>query len=302
MTDREETKLSMYVAVRDFNTINATALNALPSYSTFTGQFNTLVDQIQTIRAQQETDRTGIAGSKAELRKALISQAVDIARKIVAFAQVSGNTTLKAEVDYTQSDLQNAADTILKDRCEIIRQRAAANQAAIAPYGVTAAMVTALQTQITTFLTAIPKPKAALSDRKLVTAKLKTLFDQGDVLLKTKLDALVETVRISNVDLYNGYRNSRALINEHGTQKLAVRVSVTDKATGMPLAMVVCTIAGKKKTKVTTEKGKFQVKNLAAGAYNFSFSKNGYLPTSVLVNVNIGETSEVAVVMEAIGS
>lgn len=289
----------MFVAVRDFTIANATALTELPAIAEFVDQFNEIVTQIQSTSTQHQIDTTGLAVSKAVVKEELITRALTISRNLVAYARVVGNDTLKAEIDFTLSEMRKAPDLVLKENCEVICMRATANLEETETYNITEAMITDLQTQITAFSTVMSTPKSAIVERKAKTDKLKVLFNQGDAILKNKIDAIIEMTRIINPDFYNSYRRVRTMRNEFGTHKLALKVNVTDNL-GAPVANVVVTLDGTRKTRKTTEKGSFQVDLMQAGVYTFHFSKSGYKPVTAIVNVNDGETTKVNVVMEKV--
>ena len=54
--------------------------------------------------------------------------------------------TVVGEVWMGKSDLEKCADTILRDKCQVIYTKANANLTALSGYGITAAVLTALQT------------------------------------------------------------------------------------------------------------------------------------------------------------
>src|SRR6476660_2153955 len=117
MTDRQEIKLSMFIAVRNFINDNITELDRLPGLLTFSEQFSSLVDEVKSIRFKQRTKRKGISLSKAEIKNELIFQAYNMSRKLVAYAQLVGNSALKSEVGYSHSHLRNASASVLQDCC-----------------------------------------------------------------------------------------------------------------------------------------------------------------------------------------
>jgi hypothetical protein len=204
MKATQERKLSMYYEVKDFLTANAMVVNTLPNFAGFNTQFNGYVSQIETLRKQQEADKTGIAKNKDLLKEDLIAKAADVARKVGAYAAVVNNTVLAAEVGYSKSDFRKCADTILRDRAQVVYDRANANVANLAAYGVTAAVLTALQTAITTYAGYFAKPKLGISDKKLATDSLADVFALADGVLTDKMDKLVEVVRNSQAVFYAG--------------------------------------------------------------------------------------------------
>jgi hypothetical protein len=313
MTSLQESRLSMFMAVRDFLTANATITATLPNYAGYFTAVQNGITSIQTIREQQEFDKTGITENKNQLKVTLVAQAIDISRKVVAYATVVNNTVLLEEVRYSESDLKRSPDTILKDRCQVIYDRANANVAALATYGVTAAILTNLQTAITNYNAAIPKPRLGINDKKQATIQLSNLLDTVDSNLY-KIDTLVEIVRTSQLNFYNSYKNTRKIVST-GVGSLALRGTAIDIQSGDPVTNATFTFSqngGTSKAasasasgngnghivKKTAAKGNFNIKSMPEGNYSVTVTKPGYKDKVVTVSVTDGELCDLEVEME----
>jgi hypothetical protein len=309
MTSEQESRFSMQLVARDFLTANATITATLPNYAGFFTAVTTGITQIQSIREQQEFDKTGIALNKTQLKTNLIALAIDVSRKVVAYATIVNNTVLLKEVKYTESELKKSADTILKDRCQVIYDRANANLAALATYGVTAVILTNLLNTLNSYNTSIPKPRLGIADKKLATEQLAILLKSVDDNF-AKIDALVEIVRVTQANFYSEYKNARKVV-ETGVGSLSVKGKITDSVSGVGLkgatitfavdasaktAMAVSYLAIK--VKKSAEMGGFNIKSLSEGSYNVTISKPGYNDAVVTVYVTNGELSVVDVQLE----
>jgi hypothetical protein len=309
MTSEQESRFSMQLVARDFLTANATITATLPSYAGFFTAVTTGITQIQSIREQQEFDKTGIAVNKTQLKTNLIALSIDVSRKVVAYATIVNNAVLLKEVKYTESELKKSADTILKDRCQVIYDRANANLAALATYGVTAAILTNLLNALNSYNTSIPKPRLGIADKKLATEQLAILLKSVDDNL-AKIDALVEIVRVTQANFYSEYKNARKVV-ETGVGSLSVKGKITDSVSGVGLKGATITFtadAGTKTTKAgsdlatkvkkSADMGGFNIKSLSEGSYNVTISKPGYKDAVVTVYVTNGELSVVDVQLE----
>jgi len=310
MTSKQESKLSMFLAVKDYLTANATIVSALPNYSGYSTTFQNSITGIQTYAEQQMFDKTGISASKKQLRSTLVALAVDTSRKLTAYAKFANNQVLLKETKFTESDLKSGADTALRDYAQGIYDRAQTNLTALATYGVTAATQTALQSAITAFVASIPKPRLGITDKKQSTIQLANNFDAADMALEN-IDIIIEMVRVTQANFYNGYKTARKII-ETGTNSLSLKGFVTDAATGEPLKGVTINFcpecveptqkaaangmsAAKEEvvlTKRTAEKGGFNIKSLPEGVYRVTIKKNGYQEQVVTVAVTDGEMGD----------
>jgi hypothetical protein len=307
MTNKQESKYSMELALRDFLNQNATITATLPNFGTLFPTFTGNINQIQIIREQQETDKTGIAVNKDLLRADLVAKALDISRKTEAYAKMTNNAVLTREVHYSETDLKKAADTILKDRALLIYDKANANLAALATYGITAAILATLKSAIDLFNASIPKPRLGITEKKQATDQLDKLFKANDAILET-FDTIVEVVRLTQPVFYAAYKNNRKVV-ETGTGSLSVKGLITDATTGAPLKGVsvsfsldgaavkakAATNAKPDLVKKTAEKGGFNIKTLTAGIYVVTIKKNGYADQVTTVAVSDGEMSELNV-------
>ncbi len=165
MNNYQESKLSMYLVARDYMTANATILTPLPNFATNQTEFQNAITQIQTSGELQNFDKTGIAGSKNQLKQTLVTLAADSSRKLTAYAKFTNNQTLLSENHYSESDLKRRADTNLRDAAQGIYDRAQPIIASLATYGITAATQTALLNAINAFNTAIPKPRLGITEK-----------------------------------------------------------------------------------------------------------------------------------------
>ena len=307
MTSGQESRFSMHLVARDFLTANATITTPLPNYAGFFTAIQNGITQIQNIREQQEFDKTGIAANKTLLKTNLIALAIDVSRKVCAYATLTNNLILLKEVKYTESELKKSADTILKDRCQVIYDRANTNLAALSTYGITAATLTSLLNAITAYNTSIPKPRLGIADKKIATEQLASLLKTVDDNI-SKIDALVEIIRTNQPAFYSEYKTARKIV-ETGIGSLSAKGKITDSASGVGLKGATITFsadAGNKSLKATSapivkktaDLGGFNVKTLAEGAYNVTISKPGYKDAVVTVYVTNGELSVVDVALE----
>ena len=310
MTSGQESRFSMQLVVRDYLVANAAITATLPNYAGFFSGVSAGIVQIQTIRAQQEADKKGIATSKSQLKANLIVLAMDVSRKLVAYATIVNNTELLQEVNYAESELKVCADTILKDRCQVIYDRANANVAALATYGVTAAINTNLLTALNAYNVAIPKPRLGITDKKRATEQLALVLKEVDDNL-AKIDVLVEIVKVSQPTFYSKYKTARKII-ETGVGTLSVKGKITDAESGKGLkgakvsfaadasGAIVNATKGAAKEKKSADKGGFNIKSLAEGSYTVTISKPGYKDAVVTVYVTDGALSVVDGALEKV--
>ena len=309
MTSKQESKYSMKLAVRDFLNKNATVTATLPGYGTLFALYLANIAQIQVIREQQEIDKSGIKDNKDLLRVDLVTKAYDVGKKTEVYAKMNNNAILAKEVHYSETELNKAADSKLKDKALLIYDRANANLAALATYGITAAVLTALKNAIDLFNAAIPSTRTGKTETKTATDQLAKLFKSDDELL-AKFDLLVEIIRVSQPVFYSAYKDNRKVI-ETGTSSLALTATITNKETGEGEKGVKVTFvsqngalkstsvkAEKPIVKITAAKGIFKIKTMADGTYTATIHKSGFKEQIVTVTIAQGEMTELIIELE----
>lgn len=308
MTNKQEATEKMSLAAVSFLLANPTITAGLPNFTTYFTVIQTTNTQIQAAELQQENDRSGDTLAKQVARTTLITQAMDVSRRVVAYATNVSNNTLLELVNYTESDLKRSSDTKLISSCQVIRDNANANVAALGTYGVTAAIVTALQTAITNFSATLPKVRVDTTDRGEATKLLATLFK---TLLANwaKIDTLVEMVRTAQPNFYTEYQLVRKVI-VLGTGNLALKVQANDAQNGVGLANVTLTLTPANTTlraasttqtnivKKTAKGGGANYKGIADGEYTVVAKKPGFKDVATSVSVVNGELTLLEIQME----
>ena len=300
----QRSELGMGMTVRDYLPLYPAITAPLPTVAANITILQTTILQIQAIAELQDFEKTGIAETKRQLKDALVALADDGSRKLTAYAKFTGNTVLLKEIKISETELKRQADADLKTKAQEIYDRAQANVAALATYGITAASQTALLNAINAFNAAIPKPRLGIDERKQATQQLVVLFDTMNTTL-VNIDTAVAIVKNAQPVFYKGYITARKVIRT-GSKTVSVKGLVTDAATGEPIKGVTVTFAldggtpmaarsakagahTAAVTKKTAEKGGLQVKSLPTGTYIVTLRKAGYADEVVTIYVNDGE-------------
>ena len=299
MKSRQDSKLSMYLATRDFLTKNAAVVNPLPNYSGYYDAFMAAIAKITADSEQQKFDKSGNKTFKLQQKNALVVLTVDTARRLQLYALQINNPLLRSETRYTESTLRNSSDNALQREAHGVWSRAQENLEALAPYGITAATQEALLNAANGYQEVIPKPRIGTSETHQMTLQLTVGFAAADSALEN-IDGMVEIVRIAQADFYNGYRSVRKTIHT-GHTLMAVKGRVTDAADGQPLKNVLLSFAptgnGRKLqmaqltrplVKKTAKKGGFNVKILPAGSYSVNIQRSGYAEQTATLAVTEG--------------
>lgn len=307
MTTKQETKLNMYLAVRDYLIPNESITKDLPNFAANATRQKETILNIQAFAEKQKFDKKGLAKLKKELREKLITLSIDNSRKITAFAKFSNNILLQNDVKFTSSNFSKMTDTGLKDYAQIVYDKAEANVDALPSYGITAETQKTMLETLTAYNESISKPRVGIAERSQATKQLASLFDTADTILRN-MDLAVEIIRIPQKNFYDGYKTARKTI-ETSSAYLTLKALATERQTGLPVKGAIFTFKASAKmdgfasvngeiVKKTAEKGRFHVKNMPAGIYQVSVRKPGYADKTETVIVADGEMTDLRVELE----
>ncbi|MDD2285652.1 MAG: carboxypeptidase-like regulatory domain-containing protein [Paludibacter sp.] len=310
MNINQEDKFSMYYVVK----------NTCEKYQTtwttnavFAATYNLWVAKIPLIeqnRDAQTLETTGITTDKTAKRNSMTEKTLFMINRLQSYANVVNNPELLESIKYSASDLKKSRDTDVIGICNNVLAKASANAAAIATYGVTAAMITELQTAITAYSATLAKPKAAKSQTKTATENLTKLFKEADELLVKRMDLDIELFKTSKPDFYSQYKTARIIIPTGGGAT-SVLGSVSLAGSGEPLKGVSFTFVAENNgmmkaastetvkpiVKKSADKGKFRA-SLPENTYRVIIEKIGFKSQEVTITVANGESTNLNIELE----
>lgn len=216
MNTRQKNKLNMFHATEEICDLNTATWTPITAYGAAFVLFQGKVRDIESLQVKQEADLKGIKENKDNKKSSMISKTLSVSKPMIAFANVTNNPQLRQEVDYSETDLFKSADSDLEARCKLIHQKADANSAALVGYGVTALMITGLDTAITDFHEVISGPRSAEAVKKQQTAEIEVLIKETDQILKGQLDPLMVLFESSAPEFYGAYKNARIIVDLGG--------------------------------------------------------------------------------------
>jgi hypothetical protein len=297
MNSKQSSIYAMQRRVYDLLKKNLALLSELPMFTSLFGKYETLLNQIWALSEQQEKDISGLKQQKETLKADLIKKALDVSRRVVAYATLAGNEVLSKEAYYTETGLQHSTNELVVTSCSVIYSAAVNNAAALVEYGVTADTLTALKAAIDGFKGIMDTPKKGYIEKKQTTDQLAQLLEDEASLLG-KIDLLVDMQKNTHPEFYAEYYDTRKVVYYSGT--LAAKCQVTDAVSGEGLSGVNVSFAIEgvvKLEKITADGGGFIVKTLDDGTYTVTASRFDYVSQTLTVNVLADELCVINIAM-----
>ena len=210
---KQTAKLDMYRATEKHINDNAAIVASNAAFQTALNKFKSNIAAITETAQQKSGALTGITTDKNNLKQTLCTLAANIAGVVFAYASANSNNTLKAEMNLPVTTLMRTRDNALAPRCQNIHDKAVANRVALEDFGITASMLSDLQTAINSYSSETMKPRAAISGRKTINTNLNALFKENDRILNDQLDKLIELFRPENPDFVQTYESTRIIVD-----------------------------------------------------------------------------------------
>lgn len=303
MKTENSNRVNMINANITFCDANTAATAGIPSFATVLGSVKSKMVLINSLNQIAEGTTKGVTLDTNVLRKEMTALALKCANATLAYANSIHNNTLAALVNYSETKLNSLKKEEVDDVCEAIHDATDANIAGASNFGVTPTDVTDLQAAIDLYRTASQNPRQAIitksQAKKNVTNMIREVIDD---LLLAQLDKMVNTLKTSNRDFFDGYKQSREII-DLGKTTAKVRGTVLDEndAPVKGVKFVISetgtgNIIGETQTDV---KGKYGITKLPVGNFDFEWSKSGYKTvTEENVHISAGKDLRRKIVME----
>ena len=286
MKQNLENKLSMYDTVMLVLLANAAIVALRPALLAAQTALKGIILAIRAADQKQQSAITGVTQDKAVLRLLLVDQVFSVASALKAFAAFGDNNTLFEAANFSVTDLRRLSDEILPQTAQNIHDLANTNIASLADYGVTAAVLTALQTSIDDYKDIISNPRKAISERKTQTDLLPELFKESDDLMHRQMDPITKTLLATEPVFVSDYFNARITVNA-GVHHTSLEGTVTVKDFGDLIVGAMVKIVELDRDDSTGVDGKYIIQEFKSGIYNVTVVADSYVPVKI-PNVEIG--------------
>ncbi len=284
---------------------NTAATAGIPSFVIVLGSVKSKMVLINSLNQIGEGGTTGVTLDTNVLRSEMTARAFKCANATLAYANSTNNNTLAALVNYSETKLNSLKKEVVDDVCEAIHDATDANIAGATNFGVNATDVTDLQTAIDLYRTASQNPRQAIISKsqakKKVTRMIREVLDD---LLVAQLDKMVNTLKLTNKDFFDAYKQSREII-DLGSTSAKVRGTVLDindaPVKGVEFVIRETGTLTKVAETETDIKGKYGVSKLPVGDFDFEWSKDGYKTvTEENVHISAGKDLRRKIVMRSV--
>ena len=211
MEDNLENTLGMYQKVQATLLIHAAETAAIPAVAVLGTQLDTRVNAILGLASKADTDITGYTVDKQVKRSNLKTKVLKLSGGIVAHTALTDDFKTNEKCDATPSQIDYMRDNDFYTYAKLVINEVTPIMAALTPYGIVAADLTAANTSANIYLIAIQSPQVQINERSSSKKALNILFAETTSLLNNKLDKLMGIFITTNPNLYDAYMGARAI-------------------------------------------------------------------------------------------
>lgn len=307
MTKDQDIKIISASTTKDFLNQNIAIVNTLPNGASNLALLNSTHSAILIEAKIQESSKKGYTDSVNSLKKNLVFEASDTARKMITFAKFTHNLILLAEIRQAKDKLGNGSKVDIIKNAQLIYDKVQSNIASLPSYNINATTQTTLSASISAFTAAFGKIGIRRTEGVQSTERLKQLFKTLSTTLSAISDA-VEIVRTSKPDFYKGFKSSKKTPTKSTSKPMLKGVAVDvngNTIKGILIEMFLLDSEGNpiqdKKTNIkrtTGKKGGFKVQNTSDGTYIAKLKNLKYAEEQVKISLAKGQVVKLKVVMK----
>ncbi len=211
MTNHESNKLAMYQSVISLLKANQARTVSVQALSAAVAEFEELAERIAAKDLERGDKMAGIMAQRAASQDDVIERTVAVGSALTALAHSRTDVALKERARVRFSMLRVLRPPELEEKAKAVLALAKDNKEALAPFGVTDAVLKGLQDAVAAFHRSAEAVGAGVAGRVGARQTLSELFDQTDQLLRDGLDGMVQMLRRGDRQLYDEYQAARVI-------------------------------------------------------------------------------------------
>lgn len=216
MTLREINRQRMFTALLFcLKNVPGAVLLLLPVLSILTDAFEALINAMLAAEQVQGTVTEGVGATKAEKKLVLFKTASSIGKGLLSYANGAGDTTLSGLITSMLKDLDKIADATFVMQCNTIHEQGVAKVASLAPWGISATVLTAFDLAIEDYSNQGDTLRNKVIQRANATSTIAALHKEATSLLKKQVDTAVGALpdNTTTHDFITEYSRSRVIID-----------------------------------------------------------------------------------------
>ena len=280
-TKKVNARLRATQAVLELLNLNAVITGVIPALTTLIAELATSIDVVLNTENLLTIGHKQITADKNALKKQMAKLTANLYNVYQLYRKQNSIGLLDLDMTINSSTLAKLRDNTFVEKVTVITQAVNTDIASIGTYGITAANVTAITSQIPIFETFCNNIKLAIASKKNQNTFINQQINQTYEILEA-IDVLIETLRPSEPSFVGYYFNARIIHEEPSPIKNGtISGSIVDSFAKLPLTQLKISLLELGLSTKTNKLGLFEFKNIPSGTYTAKTESKIYLPKEI---------------------
>ena len=202
----------MFIGTQEFLDNKTTTWSPIKRIVVYKNDLDEVIERISS-KSEEASSLIGVSGRKETLKNLIAIKDSSLSGSLQAFAHDKGDSDLAAKVEASKSDIIRMKEEELGSFIKVLVDTANQNIKALADFGVSKEILTEIKTSMEEYKKLIGKPRSILNTKYVALDAVDQLFDEGNAILKNKMDNMMLMFRESNPEFYNGYERARTIVD-----------------------------------------------------------------------------------------
>ena len=273
-------------------TSSATIIATYPPFLTQSSAFIIDLAYLNSLTPGKNADASGVTDGKTEDKLAIAVSLSQVCQKTKAYAIVTGNTMLKAQMQASKSSILKMKDSDIMGYVTTIVNLITPLLALplFTPYGITAAYLATITTASVSYNGLIGQASVDESGNAIANDNIDTQIKKMQ-LEKDTMDLLLSGFLPTYPDFIAGFKLNSKTINI-GVHHNGVKGLITDSITGVGVGDAVVEMVGTEKITIGDLLGNYSITIVPPKLYTITVTAIGYVTQSKVVKIIRGQIIE----------
>jgi len=295
LTLRQSQEFNRFQKLLGFFTSNSTIIATFTPFQVEVTKYMMNFQSLNALVPDKDVVTTGITSGKDMLKQKIADALALVCKKTKSYAMLNNLPQLAATANSRADKIVRMKDSDILGFATSIQTAITAVLAdpAFAPYNITAAMLTAIVRDSTTFNGMIGRAESTASTGTIANTSINNLIKTMHVNI-SHCDLLIGEFESNNTAFVQGYHINSSL-DTTGIHHSGIEGIITAKATGLPLvnaSITVNAIDKIEKTAATDLNGAYNIDRISTGDYVISVSAPGFTTQTVAHHIVRGKIDE----------
>jgi hypothetical protein len=202
----------MLLGLQGFLNENSPVWSTIPRIVTYKNDLDEIILHLGE-KTGQSKEGVSVTGKKEKLKQQTAEKVSVVSGILTAFAHEQDDMDMATKVKLSKSEILKMREVDIDAYIKSIISIAKENLLELADFGLSEALLTEIESLVDEFNGLIGKPRTLLNKKYQSLGEVEQLINEGNQLLKNKLDKLMLMFRESNPTYYDGYQRARVIVD-----------------------------------------------------------------------------------------